>query len=29
VVLTPQPGGYLTLGEIEIFAKAPAVMLPR
>jgi hypothetical protein len=25
VVLTPRPGGYLTLGEIEVFAKAPGV----
>jgi hypothetical protein len=25
VVLTPQPSGYLTLGEVEVFAKAPGV----
>jgi O-glycosyl hydrolase len=25
VVLTPRPGGYLTLGEIEVFARAPGV----
>jgi hypothetical protein len=25
VVLTPRPGGYLTLGEVEVFAKAPGV----
>jgi hypothetical protein len=25
VVLTPRPGGYLTLGEIEVLAKAPGV----
>ncbi|MBE1489458.1 RICIN domain-containing protein [Plantactinospora soyae] len=25
VLLTPRPGGYLTLGEIEVMAKAPGV----